>query len=578
MGYLMEDNKKVDLTREETQSQLQEKYLQALDNIEDGCVLEGTVAAITGDTVFVDVGYKSEGRLSLEDFDNLPEVGDKISVLVVKKEGRGGQIQLSSKLATAKSDLKALEEAYEAKQPVEGKFIAIVKSKEGDKISGFDVKLLGDYKAFCPLSKADVNRVKKPEDFIGKKDYFIIEKFYKNSRLKSIVNRKAYLDSQINEIKKEFFDSVQVGDVVEGTVKSYTDFGIFVDLGGFDGLLHMNDMAWGRISNPRDSFKKGEKYQLRVVGIDKDKQKINLSYKDMTADPWLSFEEKYHLDDIVEGKIVKLTDFGVFVELEPGVEGLAHVSELSWTTHVSHPSELFKVGDTVKVKILGYDIGARRISLGVRQTQANPWDTIKDKYPVGTRLTRPIVKVMQAGAFVNLEEGIDGFIPSDSISWTEKVKDAREVLKVGEEKEVVVSKVDTEGRRIRLSLRDTNDNPWAALKNNYPKGSIIEAEVTAILDNGISVKVEGDIEATINKHNLIENEEENLNTVLSKYNVGDKISAMVVDIAPQQNRLLLSVHDAAMKERKDEYARYVNSAEDEGSFTLADIFEKKDDN
>lgn len=574
----MEDNKKVDLTREETQSQLQEKYLQALDNIEDGCVVEGIVAAVAGDTVFVDVGYKSEGRLPLSDFDNPPEVGDKISVLVVKKEGKGGQIQLSSKLASEKTYLKNLEEAYENKQPVEGKFVSLIKSKEGDKISGYEVKLMGDYKAFCPLSKADVNKINKPEDFLGKKDYFLIEKFYKNPRLKSVVNRKAYLEAQINEIKKEFFDNVSEGDVVEGTVKSYTSFGAFIDLGGFDGLLHVNDMGWGRVSKPREVFKKGESYQLRVVGIDREKQKINLSYKDMTADPWLNFEEKYKLDDIVEGKIVKITAFGVFVELEPGIEGLSHVSELSWTTHITHPSELFKIGDTVKAKILGYDVGARRISLGIRQTQENPWTTMAEKYPIGTRLTRPIVKVMQAGAFVNLEDGIDGFIPSDSISWTEKVKDARSVLNVGDEKEVVVVKVDTDAHRIRLSLRDTDDNPWANLKNNYPKGSIIEAEVVSVNDNGITVKVEGDIETTINKNNLIENKEENASNVLSKYTVGDKISAMVVDIVPSQNRLLLSVRDAAQKERKDEYAKYVSSSEDEGAFTLADILDKKDDN
>lgn len=573
------DNKKiVDLNEEGSQSQLQEKYLKSLDTIEDGCVISGRVAQIVGDTVFVDVGYKSEGRLSLSDFDNAPNVGDTIQVLVVKKEGRGGQIQLSSKLANEKNSASKLEEAFNAKSPVEGKFVGIIKGKEGEKVSGYEVSLPGGYKGFCPLSKADINRIEEPEKLIGTKDYFIVEKFVKNPHLKSVVNRRAYLEAQINETKKEFFDHIAVGDVVEGAVKSFTSFGAFFDLGGFDGLLHLNDMSWGRISKPKDLFKKGDRLRLRVINVDKDAQKINLSLKDMTADPWSNFEEKYKLEQIVEGKIVKITSFGVFVELEPGIEGLCHISELSWTIHVTNPNDIFKIGDEVSAKILGYDIGARRVSLGIRQAQENPWDKIVEKYAIGTKLTRPVVKVTQSGAFINLEEGIDGFLPASELSWTEKINDARTVVKQGEEKEVIVTKVDPSARRIRLSLRDATDNPWAILKNNYPKGSIISAEIINILENGIQVKVVGDIETVINRNALITDENESGVSVLSKYKPGDKVNALVVDINPSQNKLILSVRDAVAKERKDEYEKYMaTSTETEGSYTLADILSKKDE-
>lgn len=573
----MEDNKKVDFKEEGAQSQLQEKYLQALDNIEDGCTAVGTVAQIVGDTVFIDVGYKSEGRLPLSDFDNVPNVGDKVSVLVVKKEGRGGQIQLSSKLAREKHSGSDLEAAFQNKTPVEGKFQALIKGKDADKISGYEIKLSGEYKGFCPLSKADINRIDNPESLIGEKDYFIIEKFYKNPRLKSVVNRKEYLLAQVNEIKRDFFNNIAVGDVVEGTVKSFTSFGIFLDLGGFDGLLHLNDMSWGRISKPKEVFKKGDRFRLRVINIDKDAQKINLSLKDMTADPWNNFEEKYALEQIVSGKIVKITAFGVFVELEPGIEGLAHISELSWTAHITHPNDIYKVGDEVSAKILGYDIGARRVSLGIRQAQENPWQKIEEKYSIGAKYTRKVVKVTPAGAFVELEEGIDGFLPADALSWTEKVKDARTVISVGEEKEVIITKVDPESRRIRLSIKEASDNPWVTLKQTYPKGSLITAEVTSVLENGVAVKVIGDIESVINKGNLIASEEDTPQNVLSKYKAGDKITAMVMDISPAQNKLILSVREAANKEKKSEYERYVSQDNEEKAFTLADLLDNKED-
>ena len=477
------------------------------------------------------------------------------------------------------SNINKLEEAFNTKQPVEGKFVSVIKGKEEDKISGYEVSLVGGYKGFCPLSKADVNRIDDPEKLIGLKDYFIVEKFNKNPRLKSVVNRKAVMLAQIEETKRDFFEHIAVGDVVEGTVKSFTSFGVFFDLGGFDGLLHLNDMSWGRISKPKDIFKKGERLRLRVINIDKDAQKINLSLKDMTADPWSNFEDKYHLQQVISGKIVKITDFGAFVEMEPGIEGLSHISELSWTAHVSHPSDLFKVGDEVQAKILGYDIGARRASLGIRQAQENPWDKLAEKYPIGTRLTRPVLKVTQSGAFINLEEGIDAFLPVDSISWTEKIKDARTVIKQGEEKEVIVTKVDPAMHRIRLSLRDVNDNPWVTLKNNYPKGSIISSEVVQIEENGIKVKVVGDIETVIMKNALQTEDDESGASAIMKYKVGDKVDALVVDINPAQNKLILSVRDAVAKERKMEYEKYMASSSDgEGSYTLLDIFSKKEDN
>ena len=553
------------------QSLLQEQYLKSLAGIEDGQIVTGTVVQLNNDYVFVDVGYKSEGKIPVDEFIELPKLGDKVNVAIVNKEGKGGQIIVSKKKADAKERAESLKEAAENRTPVLGKFSKVIKG-------GYEVDLGADYKGFCPLSKADVVRVEDPQSLIGKTDYFVIDKFHAGTKLKSVVSRREYLEKIIEENKKKFFESVQIGDVVQGEVKSFTSFGAFIDLGGFDGLLHINDMSWGHVTRPKDFVKKGQIVQLRLINIDPATQKINLSLKHMQEDPWTNFEQRYAVGDVIKAPVTKLTTFGVFIEIEPGIEGLAHISELSWTKKITSPKEVLNIGDVVEAKILGYDLDKKRVSLGLKQLQDNPWDSIAERYPVGTTLHRPVVKVTNSGAFVNLEEGIDGFLHIDDVSWTKKIKNMSQFCKEGDEIDVMVSRVEPENRRIRLSVKGLEGNPWQNLRKNYPKGSIITGEVSNVTDFGVFVKVEGDIEGLISKFNLVGPDEEYTDKVLENFKVGDKVSAMVVEINPTTQKLSLSIKEMIKKNQESEMAKYMaDTKEDDDTYSLADMLKAKDE-
>ncbi len=555
--------------KNEMQNLLQEEYLKSLDEIEEGQVVSGVVVQVNDEYVFVDVGYKSEGRIPITEFTESPSVGEAVSVVFVSKEGRGGQVVVSKKKADLKIRTENLRESYEKQEPVEGTFSKVIKG-------GFEIDLMYDLTGFCPLSKADLYRVENPEDYIGIKDFFIIDKLHTGMRMKSVLSRRAYLEKAISERKEKFFTTVQVGDTVEGTVKSFTSFGAFVDLGGFDGLLHINDMSWGHVTRPKDFVKKGDKIDLKVIHIDQETQKINLSLKHFTEDPWLSFEERYQLDDVVSGTVTKITDFGVFIELEEGIEGLAHISELSWVKRVSHPKEIVSIGDKVDAKILGYDTGEKKISLGLKQVAVNPWDTIEDRFPTGKRMSAEVVKITNAGAFLNLEEGIDGFLHSDDISWTKKIKNIKSFCSEGDTIEVVVTRIEPENRRIRLGVKQLEGNPWHTLKDSYPKGSVITGEVTSVTEFGVFVKVIADIEGLIAKYNLVGPDEEFEDSVLTRFKTGDKVTALVVDMNVNAQKLSLSIKDYFKKTQQKEISKYIHDDESEDTFTFADLLKEKD--
>jgi len=561
----------LDEKRNLMQEALQEEYLKSLDGIEDGQLVAGTVVQINNEYVFVDVGYKSEGRISTEEFDTMPEVGDEVKVIIVNKEGKGGQIIVSKRRADFKERTEELKAAAENRSPVLGKFEKVIKG-------GFEINLGGEYKGFCPLSKADVMRVEDPETLIGIEDYFIIDKFHSGSRLKSVVNRREYLEMKIKENKEKFFSSVQIGDVVEGVVKSFTSFGAFIDLGGFDGLLHINDMSWGHVTRPKDFVKKGQVIQLRLINIDPETQKINLSLKHMQEDPWNTFESRYKVDDVIKAAVTKLTTFGAFIEIEPGIEGLAHISELSWTRRINDPKEVLSVGDVVEAKILGYDLDKKRVSLGLKQLDENPWDTITERYPVGMTLSKPVVKITNSGAFINLEEGIDGFLHLDDISWTKKVKSMSSFCSEGDVIDVQVIRVEPDARRIRLGVKQLEGNPWQTLRSDYPKFSTISGTVTNVTDFGVFVKVPGEIEGLISKFNLVGPDEEYTDEVLKKFKVGDPITAMVVELNPSTQKLSLSIKEMIKRSQQSEIAKYIHDDDDESdTFSLADMVRYKDE-
>lgn len=550
------------------------QYLKSFAGIEDGQIVTGTVVQLNNDYVLVDVGYKSEGRIPVSEFIELPQIGDKVNVTIIKKEGQGGQVIVSKKKAEAKERTEVLKKAAEDKTPVLGKFVKVIKG-------GYEVDLGADYKGFCPLSKADVNRVEDPETLIGKTDYFIIDKFHGGQKLKSVVSRREYLEKKIKENKEQFFKTVQIGDVVEGEVKSFTSFGAFIDLGGFDGLLHINDMSWGHVTRPKDFVKKGQIVQLRLINIDPETQKINLSLKHMEADPWTTFEERYQVGDVITKPVTKITSFGIFIEIEPGIEGLAHVSELSWTKKITNPKDIVNIGDVVSAKILGYDLDKKRVSLGLKQLQENPWDTIAERYPVGKALKAKVVKVTNAGAFLELEDGIDGFLHSDDVSWTKKIKNMDQFCKVGDVLDVCISKVEPEFKRIRLSIKALEGNPWQTLKKDYPKYSVITGTVSSVTDFGVFVKVIGDIEGLISKFNLVGPDEEYKDEVLESYKekIGEPVTAMVVDINPQTQKLNLSIKEMIKRSQESEMAKYMadDKVEEDTYNPFADMFKDKSD-
>ena len=357
-----EDKKKL---APEAENQLQEQYVQSLQPIEEGQMIPGRVIEVDDDYVYVDVGYKSEGKIPSNEFDTKPQLGETVYVILVRKEGREGQVIVSKRKADEKIFWKDLRIAFDDHKPVQGTIAHKIKG-------GYEVDLGNDIRAFLPLSKVDVKRPSENSDYVGVKSSFYIDRLYAKGKTNIVVSRRDWMEEDIKKRRDEFFGQVKIGDTVEGIVKSFTSFGAFVDLGGFDGLLHINDMSWGHVTRPKDFVKLGESIQLKVIRLEPQEGRINLSLKHFTEDPWNHFEEKYHIGDVVKGKVTKLADFGAFIEIEEGIEGLAHISELSWVRKVKHPREVLKVGDVVETKILNYDIQQGKLSLGLKQVLPNP--------------------------------------------------------------------------------------------------------------------------------------------------------------------------------------------------------------
>ena len=554
-------------SKSEFQAQLEES-LKNFDAPQAGQLVEGTVIQVTSDYVYVDVGDKSEGLIPAEEFaDDLPKIGDTVQALLIGHNNNGPV--LSKKKADSKRYLKDIQQAWKDKTPVDGTISKVVKS-------GYEVNLGIDRAAFLPISQADAEKVEKPESLLGLKSKFYIERLYTDNKLNPVVNRRKYLEEQIDTKRDAFFNSVNIGDTVKGTVKSFTSFGAFIDLGGFDGLLHINDMSWGHVARPKDFVKKGQEIELKVIRLDPAEKRINLSLKHFAEDPWIHFEEKYHVNDIVKGKVTKLTEFGAFVELEEGIEGLVHISEFSWTKKINKPGDMVSVGQEVEAMILGYDIQAGRVSLGFKQATENPWDSISEKFPVGTKVKGKVVKLTAAGAFVTIDEGIDAFLHADDISWTKKVKHPGSELTVGQEVEAVVIECDPEAHRVKVGLKQVTDNPWKAFAEEYQVGSTLEGEITSITDFGVFVKAPNGIEGLVNKANLSDDKDVPFEEAVAKYKVGDKINVYVVDVNTDKEKVAFSVREYKRKQQRDEISQYMDSeSKDDGAYTLGDMINSK---
>ena len=552
---------------ENIQTQLQEEYLKSLEQLEEGQLIEGKVIQVTSDQVFIDVGYKSEGKIPISEFTEIPNIGETVPVILIAKENKHGEVIVSKQKADAKLFWKNLRQAFAEKKSVEGKVEKQVKG-------GFDVNLGAGVHAFLPVSQADIQKLENPEKILNTKITVYVERLYSDGKINIVVNRRKFMEEDLDRKRNDFFENTPIGTDVDGVVKSFTSFGAFIDLGGFDGLLHINDMSWGHVTRPKDFVKKGQEIRLKVIRIDRQEKRINLSLKHYTSDPWVHFEEKYHVNDIIKGKVTKLTDFGAFIELEEGIEGLAHISEFSWLKKVQKPQDMLKAGDLVECMILGYDLQAGRVSLGLKQVQDNPWESIEKKYPVGARIKRKIVKVTNAGAFIELEEGIDGFLHSDDMSWTRKSKNFG--LSSGQEIEVMVISVDTDSRNIKLGVKQLTDDPWKNFNENYRAGSPVEGEVASVTDFGLFLRVPGGIEGLIHKTNLVEKREEDPDEALKKFKVGDKIKAVVLEIQNDRQKVAFSIRDYQKKVQREEISRYMTGEESSDStYTLGSVLKPK---
>jgi small subunit ribosomal protein S1 len=554
---------------ENIQTQLQEEYLKSLEQLEEGQLVEGKVIQVTPDQVFIDVGYKSEGKISMSEFNEAPNIGDSVHVILIAKENKYGEVIVSKQKADAKIFWKNLRQAHQEHQAVEG---VVEKQVKG----GFDVNLGAGVHAFLPVSQSDVQKVDKPEKILNQKVRVYIERLYSDGKINIVVNRRKCMEEELERRRNDFFENTPIGSDITGVVKSFTSFGAFIDLGGFDGLLHINDMSWGHVTRPKDFVKKGQEIRLKVIRIDRQEKRINLSLKHYTDDPWVHFEEKYHVNDIVKGRVTKLTDFGAFIELEEGIEGLAHISEFSWVKKIHKPQDQLKPGDIVECMILGYDLQAGRVSLGLKQVQENPWDTIEEKYPVGTRIKRKVVKITNAGAFIELDEGIDGFLHIDDISWTRKIKNPGSELSVGQEVEVMVISVDMDNHNIKLGIKQLSEDPWKNFCENYRSGSPVEGEVASVTDFGVFLRIPGGIEGLIHKTNLVENRDEDPDEALKKFKPGDKVKAIVLEIQSDKQKVAFSIRDYQKRVQRDEISRYMTGEESSDStYTLGSVLKSK---
>jgi small subunit ribosomal protein S1 len=550
------------------QTQLQEQYLKSLEQLEEGDVVDGAVVQVTNDTVFVDVGYKSEGTIPLEEFTVLPKIGDVVAVVLMKKESSDGKVIVSKKRADEKVFWKNISNAFKNHEPIEGTIEKIVKG-------GYEVNLGYGFRGFLPISQADIQKVEKPEKLLTLVSRFFIDRLYSDKKVNIVVTRRNLLEQEVEQNRQKFFDGIKIGDEVKGTVKSFTSFGSFIDLGGFDGLLHINDMSWGHVARPKDFVKKGQEITLKVIRLDPEEKRINLSLKHFTPDPWSTFEERYHVNDIVDGTVTKMTDFGAFIELEEGIEGLAHISEFSWVKKIKNPSELVTIGDKVKCMILGYDLQAGRVSLGLKQVTQNPWEQATVKFPAGMRLTRKVVKVTNSGAFIELEEGIDGFLHVDDMSWTKKIKHPGSELEVGQEIEVMVIESESDKHSIRLGVKQLSDDPWSSFTKAFRVGTMIEGDVTSVTDFGVFMRVQGGIEGLIPKSNLSENPDESYEDALKRFKAGDKVKAVITEISAEKQRIAFSIKDYHRKAAQDEISHYIQGEEKDSGYTLGDIMKGK---
>ncbi len=526
---------------------LEESYSR--DDIKEGEIVTGEVVAVQNDYALVDVGYKSEGMIPKHEFkykDGKPsvEIGDKVDVFVVAREDDHGVIMLSKEKADRARVWDEISGACERDEIVKGTIIARVKG-------GLAVDI--GIKAFLPGSQVDLRPVRNLDKMIGESYDFKVIKFNKK-RGNIVLSRRVLLETERDAKKKVTLETLEEGSTVVGTVKNVTEYGAFIDLGGIDGLLHITDMSWGRVNHPNELFNVGDDIQVKVLKFDKEGERVSLGLKQIKDDPWTTVAQKYPVGEHVAGRVVSLTDYGAFVELEPGVEGLIHISEMSWTQRVKHPSKIVDIGDEAKAVVLDIDFDEKRISLGMKQANPNPWTVLGERYPIGTVIRGQVRNITDFGIFVGIEEGIDGLVHISDLSWTSRVKHPSEMFEKGDEVESVVLNVDSENERFSLGIKQLHEDPWTRIPNEYPRGARVKGKVVKITDFGVFVEVEPGIEGLVH---ISEISEEHVSDPRSVLNIGEEKEVMIIDVDQEDRKIGLSIKAVAAAEQGVDYRAYL---------------------
>jgi len=547
----------------EEYERLLDMYDVSFKNFAEGEVVRGVVLQVSESEVIVDVGYKSEGIIPIDEFRDETgqlsvKAGDTVDVLLEKTEDKEGYVVLSKEKAEKMKVWDDVERAYQERRVVTGRVVERVKG-------GLAVDI--GVRAFLPGSQVDVRPVRNLDSLRGQELRMRVIKVNKK-RGNIVLSRKAVLEEENAEKKRETLETLEEGKVLMGVVKNITEYGAFVDLGGIDGLLHITDMSWGRINHPSEVLNVGDEIKVQVLKFDRESERVSLGYKQLKADPWSTATIRYPAGSRVKGKVVSLTDYGAFVELEQGVEGLIHVSEMSWSKKVKHPSKILTVGQEVECQVLGIDQEAHRISLGLKQTEANPWSQLVEKYPVGSRIKGKVRNLTEFGAFVEVEEGIDGLIHISDLSWTKRVKHPSEVLKKGDVVEAVVLNIDAENQRLSLGLKQLATDIWDEFFSQHKVGDVVEGKIVRITNFGVFAELHDGIEGLVHVSEL---DERRIEHPEDHFKVGDVRPMKIIKITEADRKIGLSIRAVKQDEYQKDLQSYRESAGSDRS-TLGDAF------
>jgi len=530
---------------------LMDMYEQSFKRFQEGEVVTGRIISVDKDFVLVDIGYKSEGQIRIHEFRDEngnvnANVGDTVEVMVEWWDDEDEVVVLSKEKAASIKIWEEIKQAFESQKNIKGVITSRVKG-------GFSVDI--GLPAFLPGSQADLRPIRNLDEMVGKTFSFRVLK-YNRKRANIVLSRRVILEEERETKRSATMASIHEGKVVTGIVKNITEYGVFVDLGGVDGLLHITDISWGRVKHPSELFSVGDQVQVKILNLDLQRERVSLGMKQLTADPWTVAESKYPVGSRVTGKVVSLTDYGAFVELEEGVEGLIHVSEMSWTRKIRHPSKVLSVGEMVDAVVLDIKPENRRISLGMKQVVPNPWDVISEKYPVGTTIEGKIKNITDFGIFIGIDEGIDGLVHISDISWTKRIKHPSEIYKKGDVVQAIVLDIEKESERFSLGIKQLQPDPWDTVAERYAVGKKITGTVTNVTDFGVFIELEEGIEGLVH---VSEISKEKIKTPVGRFNVSDIITAKVMNINSDERRIGLSIKRLEMENEQGELNDYINN-------------------